>query len=143
MMALLSPNNYERQYSNQDQFIEYVSQTLTYWFGDRLVAGWILFGFHCWIILTVYWLLFAQKNGTLQRIGLFLWISIMIQHLYFNGCWLVKCERRLWETRDWFGPWTIVFRSVNNAGLRLKSYTMNIVFYIYAIAVTYAAVRRM
>jgi len=77
-------SSFNERKNDIDKFITGVSNQLTRLFGEDVKAGWVLFGFHCWIILLIYWSLFIQKNRRIQIIGFIVWLSIMIKHVYFN-----------------------------------------------------------
>ena len=56
-----------------------------------------------------------------------LWLFVFWLHFYFKGCILVKTERYLWDTRDWYGPWSMIIFPLQNVGVEItKSLTENI-----------------
>jgi len=150
-------SSFNERKNDIDKFITGVSNQLTRLFGEDVKAGWVLFGFHCWIILLIYWSLFIQKNRRIQIIGFIVWLSIMIQHVYFNGCWLVRCERKLWNSKEWMGPWTVVFKTLdsigvplrkqypcnNNTNAKYKNTVSSIIFALYALLITLFAIRQL
>jgi len=150
-------SSFSERKNDIDEFINRVSIYLTRLFGGNIKAGWVLFGLHCWIILLIYWSLFIQTDKRLRIIGFIVWLSIMLQHIYFNGCWLVRCERKLWNSKEWMGPWTVVFETLQRIGVPLRKHypckdntnakrkntISSIIFALYALLITLFAIQQL
>ena len=110
---------------------------------NTYTGGWYVFCLHLIVIIIVTYMLLWTNSLTLLLFGILVWASIIVQHIIFNGCWLVRLERRLWETQDWYGPWTPVFRVLNKAGVSNTKHNHNIVFVLFALGLTSVALARL
>ena len=78
---------------------------------DKL-NGLYVFIFH-WLILGVPLInIIFGKLDIWFMTSCFIWICIFIFHIYFNGCILTRLERKLWNTKDWYGPWCLPFKFI-------------------------------
>ena len=69
-----------------------------------------------------------------------IWVMIFIFHVYFNGCILTRLERKLWNTKDWYGPWCLPFKFIeiytnkkitrNFANTTFYAWGLFLVFYV-------------
>jgi len=99
----------------------------------RDIAGWLVFVIHTIVVGLVYYLLLWTSNKRGFLIGLVLWISFVFQHLYFDGCWGVKSERRIWRAKDWYGPWTALFDKLHNLGMPSTKAYHNVFFILFTL----------
>ena len=102
-------------------------------YNDRL-NGLYVFIFH-WLILGVplIKILIGEIDGWFI-LSCFIWLIIFIFHVYFNGCILTRLERRLWNTKDWYGPWCLPFKLIEiYTEKKLDNSITNIIFYYWAI----------
>lgn len=94
---------------------------------DNKISGFIVFIFHLLVcgIPGVYLMIGDINYIYFLCIGL--WLFVFWLHFYFKGCILVKTERYLWDTRDWYGPWSMIIFPLQNVGVEItKSLTENI-----------------
>jgi len=110
--------------------------------GNRSVAGWNVFVIHSILVVLVYYLLLWTNSKKGFLIGLIVWISFVLQHLYFDGCWGVKSERRIWRVKDWYGPWTTLFNFLHNQGMPATKSYHNVFFILFTIMLGVFAVER-
>lgn len=104
--------------------------------GDAGTAGGLILLIHTMVVTIIfYWMLWSDSK-VLIYIGFVLWISIIAQHLFFKGCWGVRCERHVWKTKDWYGPWTSLFSALHKLGMPNKPMYHNFFFYSFAILAT-------
>lgn len=87
----------------------------------RAIAGAIILIIHTVVITIILWLIIWSRNKTSIALGTLLWMTIMIQHWYFGGCWGVRSERRIWRTKEWYGPWTSLFQLIDLLSYNFKS----------------------
>ena len=80
--------------------------------GNRAIAGTIVLLLHTIAVSAILWMVIWSNRRELKQLGLLLWFSVMVRHWYFGGCWLVRSERRIWRTKEWYGPWTSLFSSL-------------------------------
>jgi hypothetical protein len=91
---------------------------------------------HTAVIAAILWSLMWSSSRTHILVGLALWLTIMVQHWYFGGCWGVRSERRIWRTKEWYGPWTSLFIFLNKTlGARITKRVHEAIFTAFAIIV--------
>ena len=62
----------------------------------------------------------------------------------FGGCWGVRSERKVWRTKEWYGPWTSLFRFLHNKlNIPNDKRIHEAVFVIFAILVLYTTYHRL
>jgi len=109
---------------------------------NRSIAGWNAFILHTFIVVIVYYLLLWTNSKLGFLIGLLLWLSFVLQHLYFDGCWGVKSERRIWQVKDWYGPWTALFNFLHKIGMPATKPYHNVFFILFTIMLSVLAIER-
>lgn len=109
---------------------------------DRRIAGLLIFIIHTFIVAIIFWLMFWNNNPKLITVGLICWIIIMLKHWYFNGCWGVKCERKIWQTKEWYGPWTSLFNILHNHQHNHQQH-QQVIFITFAIIITAITITRL
>lgn len=110
--------------------------------GDRALAGWNVFIIHTILVVIVYYLLLWGNSRIGFLVGLVLWLSFVIQHLYFDGCWAVKSERRIWRVKDWYGPWTVLFNAFHKFGMPATKPYHNVFFILFTLILGILALER-
>lgn len=96
--------------NNTDRLTRAIERlALRYTHNNRPMAGALVLAIHTAVIAAILWSLMWSKSRTHILVGLALWLAIMAQHWYFGGCWGVRSERRIWKTKEWYGPWTSLF----------------------------------
>ena len=78
------------------------------------ISGFYVYLFHIILCASTFFYLFLGNIDSLFYFSLSVWIIIFILHFYFNGCILTKIERHLWNTKTWYGPWTLIFKPYDN-----------------------------
>jgi hypothetical protein len=111
--------------------------------GRRDIAGLVVFLLHTLLVGTVYYLLLWSNNKTGFLIGFALWISFVLQHLYFDGCWVVRTERFIWKAKDWYGPWTYLFNVLHEIGMPSTKSYHNIFFILFTLVLGTITVDRL
>ena len=72
------------------------------------VSGLVLFIFH-WLFLGIpLVIILVGKINFYFGISIIIWVIVYILHFYFNGCILTKLERKLFNDKKWYGPWTFL-----------------------------------
>jgi hypothetical protein len=100
---------------------------------NNSVNGLYVLIFH-WLFLGIplVKILFGEVDMWFM-ISCFVWIIIFILHIYFNGCILIRLERKLWNTKEWYGPWSGVFTLVEMcSGKKVTKDSANNMFYCWA-----------
>lgn len=109
---------------------------------QREIAGWLVFIIHTLVVGIVYYLLLWTSNKTGFVVGLVIWITFVLQHLYFDGCWGVKSERHIWRAKDWYGPWTVLFDKLHKLGMPSTKAYHNVFFILFTLVLTTLVIER-
>jgi hypothetical protein len=93
-----------------------------------LIIHWIVVGFFLLglFIFDFTWLFF---------ISIIIWLIICGLHLYYNGCICTKIERELWQTKDWYGPWTAPFTLLKKIDVPLTQELAHRIFIAWAVVI--------
>ena len=112
-------------------------------FDDSKMSGFLLFLIH-WIIIGVptMYILFGEVN-VMFFVSCIIYVIVFLLHLYFGGCILTRIERKLWDTKTWYGPWTFLFLILESIGVEMSDKRMNYVYNINATMITLVALARM
>lgn len=114
-----------------------ISQKLLYKLNrDNKFNGLMVFIVHC--VLLGFFVINAilGKVDYIYLFGIFVLLSVAFFHLLFRGCILIKLERKLLDTKDWYGPWTFLFRYLDDNHIKYnKSFIYNISAFIVAIII--------
>jgi hypothetical protein len=89
--------------------------------GDDVTSGFILALCH-WLITLgpLVYLCVGPVNLGFYIFTVFLYVIVAL-HFYFNGCILVRIERHLWQTSQWWGPWMFIFTPLEYLGLPMTN----------------------
>jgi len=89
--------------------INNTQQFLYKYTGNDKMSGYVMIIFH-WIIMIIplFYLLFGPVNKLYYFLSFFLYVVIFC-HFYFKGCLLVRIERHLLNSNQWWGPWMFMF----------------------------------
>ncbi len=111
---------------------------------NRPLAGALVLLIHTAVVTIILWLILWSSTRAQVYIGLCLWLTIMFQHWYFGGCWGVRSERKVWKTKEWYGPWTSLFRFLHSKlNIPNDKRIHEAVFVIFAILVLYTTYHRL
>ena len=123
-------------YYLQNEIIN-ISQKLLYKLNpNNEFNGIIVFILHCLIIGFFVLNTVLGKVDYIYLFGIFLLINVVFYHFLFRGCILIKLERKLLNTKRWYGPWTFLFRYLDDKHIKYnKSFIYNILGIIVAIIV--------
>ena len=123
----------EKRKQHTKSIIEKTKNFLYNFTHNDTISGFILVLFH-WIIICIplLYLIIGEINK-LYYICCFIWIAIFSLHYYFKGCILTRIERSLWQTKDWWGPWVVLFTPLENTGIEITSQLSENIFICWAI----------
>ena len=104
---------------------------------DKLVRFGLVYSFHiiC-ICCTILTLIFSPINFFFY-IQLLVWLMIMLMHIYFSGCIVIRIERELLEDKTWKGVWTYVFDILEMFGYEITNEFSNNIFICVAIIICF------
>tara|TARA_B100001063_G_C16772048_1_gene562327 strand:+ start:3334 stop:3777 length:444 start_codon:yes stop_codon:yes gene_type:complete len=98
------------------------------------VSGLVLFIFH-WLFLGIpLVIILVGKINFYFGISIIIWVIVYILHFYFNGCILTKLERKLFNDKKWYGPWTFLILILDYYnGVKITKELINNVFFCWGI----------
>ena len=98
---------------------------------DNKTSGFIIFIFHLLVcgIPGVY-LMIGEINN-FYFLCIVFWLFVFWLHFYFKGCILVKAERYLWNTKKWYGPWSMIIFPLQNMGVKVTKSLSEKIFLAY------------
>ena len=111
---------------------------------NNSVNGLYVFILH-WLILGIplIKILFGKVDKWFIM-SCFIWIIIFIFHIYFNGCILTRLERKLWNTKEWYGPWCLPFTFIEMySDKKITRSVANNIFYCWAIFLVFYVLIRL
>jgi len=93
-----------------------------------------------WIItgIPLAYIVFGDVN-LFYYISCLIWIGIFITHFYFAGCICTRIERKLWDTKDWWGPWIFFFTFLELTGIKMTTNLANNIFICWGICLAMIA----
>ena len=89
-------------------------------FGARY-AGPAVVALHLTAVVAIVYMVAVPKTLVPVAIGACLWLLILTAHLFFDGCLMVRVERRLLRDDRWYGFWTVPFGLMGEPSKRLRS----------------------
>lgn len=94
----------------------------------------ILLLFHYIIVLIpLFYCYFSFSLDYKFYISVIIVFLIFIFHFYFNGCILIRTERKLLNDKNWYGVWNFLFVPLQLIGIELNSKIINNIFICYGI----------
>lgn len=115
----------------RENFLNIVDNfTKTIFLDDNLKRGYIVCFFHILLVsIPFFTILFANKIKYVL-FSQFILILILLQHFYFDGCWMIRLERKIWNTKEWYGLWTYLFSLIESCGFQLNRKYRDYIFYL-------------
>lgn len=113
--------------------IEEVENFLLKFVDKKGYAGLVVVGFHYFlIVISVTYIMFGSVN-IFYYICSLLYLLIIILHFICGGCILTRIERSLLETKEWYGPISMLLYGIEDAS---KERTNNMVIFLAITIVT-------
>jgi len=112
--------------------IEEVEKILLKFVDKKGYAGLMVVGFHYFlIVISVTYIMFGSVNIYYYMSSL-LYVVIIILHFICGGCILTRIERSLFETKEWYGPISMLLYGIEDAS---KERTNNMVVFLATLIV--------
>jgi len=92
---------------DRDSFINGLTNHMEELAGCKKKGGWIVFSIHSLFILVIAYQVFLTNSAITVGMGAIVWITLVLFHCAFDGCFLVRLERSLFESQEWYFIWTI------------------------------------
>lgn len=94
----------------------------------------ILILFHYIIVFIPFlYFYFSFKIDYKFYISIIIIFFIFAFHFYFNGCILIRTERKILNDKNWYGIWNILFIPLQMIGVEINSKLINNIFICYGI----------
>lgn len=103
-MSLLSMNRRQMR----ESIVDRMADLAEYLFGARY-AGSAVVALHLTAVVAIVYMIAVPRTLIPVAIGACLWLLILTAHLFFDGCLIVRVERKLLHDDQWYGFWTIPF----------------------------------
>jgi len=87
--------------------------------GSKKNGAALIIFLHFFGVLMIALMLFSHDD-VLIIVGSFMWLLIITMHLVFDGCFLVKIERKLLENKEWVHIWCILFNIIAFFGKKIN-----------------------
>lgn len=113
--------------------IQFFERNLYKYTKNNALSGFIVYIVHVGICSIAAFYIFLGKVDKIFYICVALWLLIFALHFYFKGCILVKLERHLWKTKDWYGPWSVFFFPLKYFNVELSKNTTENIFICYGV----------
>lgn len=126
----------ETRINHTNWVVEKTSEYLNKLTNDSNVSGNILLIIH-WAIVSfsVLYILLGQINIYFY-LSVLVWFIIMILHFYFHGCICIKIERKLWNMKEWKGPWGYLIKLLELMDVEITNKLLNNIFNCWGILFT-------
>ena len=98
---------------------------------------------HYAIVIFITYLLLWSNTVDQLLLGIAIWVVIMVLHVMNNGCFLVRFERKMFNTDSWYGPWTSFFHLIERFHSFPSRDTQNKIFVAFGILLTLLSLVRL
>lgn len=126
----------------REKIVDKSSDWMTSIFGSRSRAALAITALHALGAAVVAFLVFVSTRLHLVLIGVALWIVVAAAHVFFDGCLLIRVERKLLDDPAWLGFASLIFEPLQALGLDMTVARRKRIFDFLGIAITIAVVIR-
>ena len=110
--------------------------------GNKKKGATLMIFLHLFGGLLIALMLFSN-DPILNIVGSIMWFLIIIFHLFFDGCILVRIERNLLENKDWVHIWGILFKGIAFLGKKLNRSEKNKIYSFVGIVISLLVVNKL
>ena len=118
------------------KIINGMSQYIEDLVGDKQRGGWLVVAIHNLIVITILVQVFYCDSKIEVCMGAMIWLLLVCCLLLFNGCFLVRLERNLFESKEWYNVWYLLISFADLIGYPLNHKNFIIVQNIIGILLT-------
>lgn len=97
---------------------------------DRNIRGYLVCFIHILLVSIPFFIVMFSNKIKLMIISQIILVLILLQHFYFDGCWMIRLERKIWNTKEWYGLWTYLFKIIEDVGIKLNRHSRDYIFFI-------------
>ena len=108
---------------NKDTIIKItnsIANTSAAMVGSRYVAGVIIALFHLIIVAMIVYFFFFSSTDIGFVIGVGGFLTIIILHFLFRGCFLLRIERTLFNNKHWYNFFNLIIFPLEKIGVTLN-----------------------
>jgi len=130
--------------TNREKFISKLENATQVLHNDPYIRGYIVCFIHIILVSIPFYFVITSNSLKIIIISQIALILILLQHFYFDGCWMIRLERRLWNTNKWYGLWTYLFNTIEYFGIvdeLNRNMRDNIFFIVYSIILSFGFYR--
>lgn len=120
---------------HQNAIFEIIEKGLFPYTKDNKLSGFIVYLLHVSIYGFAMFYIFLGKVNSIFYGCMALWAIAFALHFYFKGCILIKVERHLWSTKEWYGPWTLMFLPLQYFNIPITKSSSENIFICYGILI--------
>tara|TARA_B100002019_G_C21174237_1_gene550181 strand:+ start:339 stop:803 length:465 start_codon:yes stop_codon:yes gene_type:complete len=110
--------------------------------GSKEYGGWLVVLIHNVTVIVVLIQIFCRNSKIEVGLGTTVWLFMVFCHFVFNGCILVRLERNLFESKEWYNVWYLLFYFAELIGYPLSHSNFLIIQNTLGILVTVLVIWR-
>ena len=76
---------------------------------NKTHGGWLVVTVHLMLIGLIFYQTMCCNSKIEVGMGTIIWLTLVASNVMFNGCMLVRIERKLFESKEWYNVWNILF----------------------------------
>ena len=126
----------------RDTIVDKSADLMTSIFGNRSRAALAVTALHALGAAVVAFLVFISSQLHLVLVGVAIWIVVAAAHIFFDGCLLIRIERKLLQDPTWLGFASLLFEPLQSLGVDVTVARRKRIFDFLGLAVTLAVVIR-
>jgi len=111
-------------------------------FGSKRRAAFYVVVGHYTVVLSAVGAIIFSNNSTIFRIAVACWAIVIFLHNVFDGCFLVRLERALFDSKKWYGIWHLFLIPLEMIGYPTTRSLLDLVLVWSAVIVTSIALLR-
>lgn len=111
-------------------------------FGSKRRAALYVVVGHYTVVLSAVGAIIFSNNSTIFRIAVACWAIVIFLHNVFDGCFLVRLERALFDSKKWYGIWHLFLIPLEMIGYPTTRSLLDLVLVWSAVIVTSIALLR-
>lgn len=128
--------------SKREEIINEIACYCEELFGSKRKAAVYVVVLHYIIVGSAVGAIIFSNNSTIFRIGVACWASVIFLHNVFDGCFLVRLERALFESKKWYGIWHLFLIPLEMIGYPTTRSLLDLVLVWSGVIVTSIALLR-
>lgn len=121
---------YKNRKNVRESFINTLADYSTILHKDEYMRGYIVCFIHILLVSIPFLFVMLSNRLKIVIISQIILLLILFQHFYFDGCWMIRLERKIWNTNEWYGLWTYLFNIIESFGYKLNRNSRDYIFFV-------------